>query len=186
MGSHKQLADVQTTLSFDSSTYLRFKKMPCFCQTNLQATFVLGIIGLVFGCLACAFQNYAGLIGIVASICFIVGAKSPNPSAILVGMIFACIECVGMIIYAIILIVGGGIFASSTADFRSYGLSGHQNQQLNAILDQHAANLETIQATGAALFIVGGVYTVGVVIFQIWTIIVANKARKEIDEGIRI
>ena len=102
--------------------------MPCFCQTNLQATFVLGIIGLVFGFLACAFQNYAGLIGIVASICFIVGAKSPNPSAILVGMIFACIECIGMIINTIILM-------------RHY-------QQLNAILDQHAANLDTVGASG--------------------------------------
>ena len=160
---------------------------PCYCQTNLQATFVLGIIGLVFGCLAFIFSNYAGGIGIVVGICYIVGAKSPNPSAILVGMIFACIECIGMIINAIILIVGGGIVATtSTADFKSYGLSGHQNQQLNAILDQYGAHLDTVRTSGLALVIVGAVFTVGVVIFQIWTIIVANKARKEIDEGIKI
>ena len=35
------------------------------------------------------------------------------------------------------------------------------------------------QAFGA-LVIVGTVYVIGVIIFQIWTITVANKARKEI------
>ena len=34
--------------------------------------------------------------------------------------------------------------------------------------------------------IAGVIYTVGAVIFLIWTIMVANKARKEIDEGIKI
>ena len=61
-----------------------------------------------------------------------------------------------------------------------------KNQQLNAILDQHDINLDAVRASGLALVIVGAVFTVGVVIFQIWTIIVANKARKEIDEGIKI
>ena len=88
--------------------------MPCCCQTNLQATFVLGIIGLVFGCLSFAFTNYAGGIGIVAAICFIVGAKVPNPTAILVGIVLACIQCVGMIINAIFLIVAGTVIATST------------------------------------------------------------------------
>merc|ERR1712008_51701 len=106
---------------FSKKVTNRFKKkMPCCFQTNLQATFVLGILGLLLACLACIFGNYAGLIGVVASICFIVGAKSPNPTAILVGMIFACIECVGMIINAIVLIVAGGVVATaSTADFKS-------------------------------------------------------------------
>ena len=144
--------------------------MPCCCQTNLQATFVIGIISLVLGCLAFIFNNYAGGIGIVVGICYIVGAKLPNSSAILVGMIFACINCIGMIINAIILIVGGGIVATtSTADFKSNG-----------------ADLNTVKASGLAIVIVGVLYTVGVIIFQIWTIIVANKARKEIDEGIKI
>ena len=38
------------------------------------------------------------------------------------------------------------------------------------------------QAFGA-LVIVGGVYVIGVIIFQIWTITVANKARKEISDS---
>ena len=147
--------------------------MPCCCQTNLQATFVLGIISLVFGGLSFIFNNYAGGIGIVVGICYIVGAKSPNSSAILVGMIFACIECVGMIIMSILVIVSAGAVADSVHRYnRSYGYHGQTNQDAVAIL--------------GGMVIVGVIYTVGVVIFQIWTIIVANKARKEIDQGIKI
>ena len=92
----------------------RFKKMACCCRTNIQATFVLGILGLVFGGLSFVFHNYAGGIGIVASICLVVGAKAPNPTAILVGIVLACIQCVGMIINAILLIVAGSVVTIST------------------------------------------------------------------------
>ena len=162
--------------------------MPCCCQTNIQATFVLGILGLVFGGLSFIFHNYAGGIGIVASICFIVGAKSPNPTAILAGIILACIQCVGMIIHAILLIVAGTkIFSKSSLRERfSTPIGGHPNQHLNAILNQHASNIGAVQDTVGALVIVGVVYTIGVIMFQIWAIIIANKARKEIDEGIRV
>ena len=160
--------------------------MPCCCQTNIQATFVLGILGLVFGGLSFVFHNYAGGIGIVASICFIVGAKSPNPTAILAGIILACIQCVGMIINAILLIVAGMFVANFKSNIQIMPPIGHQKQDLNAILNQHAANIGAVQDTVGALVIVGVVYTIGVIMFQIWTIIVANKARKEIDEGIRV
>ena len=39
------------------------------------------------------------------------------------------------------------------------------------------------KAAIGAIAILSVVYVVGVIMFQIWTIIVANKARKEIDEG---
>ena len=42
------------------------------------------------------------------------------------------------------------------------------------------------KAVLGAAAILGVVYVVGVIMFQIWTIIVANKARKEIEEGIKI
>ena len=156
--------------------------MPCCCQTNLQATFVLGILGLVFGCLACIFQNYAGLIGIVASICFIVGAKAPNPTAILVGIVLACIQCVGMIIMAILAIVWAGALATSTsADVNSILGDGDVSQN-----NLQGLTYQDIKNVAWAMVIVGVVYTVGVILFQIWTIIVANKARKEIDQGIKI
>ena len=151
--------------------------MPCCCQTNLQATFVLGIIGLVVNILSLyPFLNWGAIMGIVASICFIVGAKAPNSSAILVGMICACIECVAMIIYTIYaFVVAGALTTSNSRVANSYlneypGLSHQYNQ---AVKDA--------RGTVGALVIAGVVLTVGAVIFQIWVIIVANKARKEIN-----
>ena len=88
-----------------------------------------------------------------------------------------------MIVNAIILVVAGTV----VANIKSFlSQSGHLNQHLNAILNQHGANIGAVQDTVGALVIVGVVYTIGVIMFQIWTIIVANKARKEIDEGIRV
>ena len=157
--------------------------MPCCCETNLKAIFVLGIIGLVLSGLSCIFGNYAGLIGIVASICFIVGAKSPNPSALLVGMIFTCIDCVAMIIMSIWLIVAAAVIENTSS-----------HNHLNSILSDGGLSQNDLQGLthqdikdGAWVIAIAGViYTVGAVIFLIWTIMVANKARKEIDEGIKI
>ena len=157
--------------------------MPCCCETNLKAIFVLGILGLVLSGLGCIFGNYASLIGIVASICYIVGAKAPNPSALLVGMIFTCIDCVAMIIMSIVLIVWASMIENASTHndlnsiLREEGLSQNDLQGLNH---------QDIKDIAWVMAIVGVIYTVGAVIFLIWTIMVANKARKEIDEGIKI
>ena len=86
--------------------------MPCCCETNLKAAFVIGIIDLVLSCLyfACGatggFGYYIlGGIGIVASIVLIVGAKAPNASALLVWMILACLKCAFSIGYTIYFFV---------------------------------------------------------------------------------
>ena len=157
--------------------------MPCCCETNLKAIFVLGILGLVISGLGAIFGNYASLIGIVASICYIVGAKAPNPSALLVGMIFTCIHCVAMIIMSIVLIVAASIIenTTSTRDLNSILMDGGLSQN-----DLQGLKHQDIKDGAWVLAIVGVVYTVGAVIFLIWTIMVANKARKEIDEGIKI
>ena len=155
--------------------------MPCCCETNLKAIFVLGILGAVFGCLALIFKNYAGVLGIVASICFIIGAKSPNPTALLAGMILAIIECVGMIIVSILDFVEAGDAATSTSSANSYLKdAGLTQNDLKGLSPKETKNI-----IGFTI-IFGVVYTVGVIIFQIWVIMVANKARKEIDQGIKI
>ena len=148
--------------------------MPCCCQTNLQATFVLGIIGLVVNILSLyPFLNWGAIMGIVASICFIVGAKAPNSSAILVGMICACIECVAMIILSIYALV---VATSNPGRVNSYLSNAGMSHQYAIYKD-----VKVHPGTVGALVIAGVVLTVGAVIFQIWVIIVANKARKEIN-----
>ena len=121
---------------------------------------------LVLSCVFFALANYVnGAIGIVVSIVLIVGAKAPNASALLVWMILACLQCVVMIGLAIYGLVVG--VAVATSD------------------DLKPLNPDAKAVLGAAA-ILGVVYVVGVIMFQIWTIIVANKARKEIDQGIKI
>ena len=144
--------------------------MPCCCQTNLQAAFVLGIINLVLSCGFFGFEDYVdGAIGIVVSIVLIVGAKAPNATALLVWMILACLQCVAMICVAIYGLVVGAVVGAAVA----------------TSADQKPLDPDAKTVLGAAV-ILGVVYVVGVIMFQIWTIIVANKARKEIDQGIKI
>ena len=125
---------------------------------------------LVLSCVFFALANYVdGAIGIVVSIVLIVGAKAPNATALLVWMILACLQCIAMICMAIYgLVVGAavGVAVATSDDLKP--------------LDPDA------KAVLGAAAILGVVYVVGVIMFQIWTIIVANKARKEIDEGIKI
>ena len=80
-------------------------------------------------------------------------------------MILACLQCVAMICVAIYDLVVVAVVATSD-DLKP--------------LDPDA------KAVLGAAAILGVVYVVGVIMFQIWTIIVAYKARKEIEEGIKI
>ena len=96
--------------------------------------------------------------------------KAHNPSAMLVGMIFACIQCIGMIIMAIlatVLVVAIAAYNSQeeTLFLRTYKVTANEAMVSN---------------------ILGVVFAVGDIIFTIWVIMVANKARKEIDQGIKI
>ena len=144
--------------------------MPCCCETNLKAAFVLGIIDLVLGCVFFAFQNFIdGPIGVVLAILLIVGAKAPNATVLLVWMVLACLQCAEMIGIAIYGLVVGAAVATS-AEVRAEVKALHSDSK----------------AAIGAIAILSIVYVVGVIMFQIWTIIVANKARKEIDQGIKI
>ena len=81
--------------------------MPCCCETNVQAAFVLGIIGIVFSLCFCAFPPYTGggiFLGIVEALIsaiLIYGAHKRNHKAILISIILLILECVGEVIYAI-------------------------------------------------------------------------------------
>ena len=119
---------------------------------------------LVLSCVFFALANYVdGAIGIVVSIVLIVGAKAPNATALLVWMILACLKCalsIGLTIHGIVL--GAAVGAGTEEDL---------NRQ---------------KALLGPAFILGVVFVVGDILFQIWVIVVANRARKEIDQGIKI
>ena len=155
--------------------------MPAYCRatyknpfaTNIRGAFVLGIIGMVFHLIFCviwsimtaishpkgygAYIGYGGVaIGIVYSLIsaiLIYGARARNQTAILVWICFAILECIGLFIFTIAVCVGFGI------DF-----------------DENDENDEN----GSMIFIIFILLTIGIIIFEILTIIVALFARKEI------
>jgi len=139
--------------------------MPCCCATNVKAAFVLGIVLAVLSGLSC-FDNSEGalaigIIGAVIHCILIFGAHTRNSTAILVWMVLAILDCIGIAIVAILGIIG-------IASGMSLGMSGG-----------HMAGQVVGVAVGFIVF--WTVFCIGIILFQIWTIIVAKNARKEIE-----
>ena len=94
--------------------------MPCCCETNVQAAFVLGIIGIVFSLCFCAFPPYTGggiflgIVGALISAILVYGAHVRNRKAILIWMILDILETIGDTIYTIYTVSTG-----SNSDFES-------------------------------------------------------------------
>ena len=132
--------------------------MPCCCATNVKAAFVLGIVLAVLSFLGCA-GKMQGVIasGIISGLihCILVfGAHTRNSTAILVWMVLAIFSCIGLAIMAVLGIIG-------IAHLGAAGAAGG--------------------AVGVGVVFI--VFFIGIILFQIWTIIVAKNARKEIEAG---
>ena len=131
--------------------------MPCCCATNVKAAFVLGIILAALSFIGC-FNGRDGIInGIIAAIihCILIfGAHTRNRTAILVWMVLTILSCIGYAILAVLGVIG----------IVHAGESGAGGDAVSVLV----------------VFIV---YMVGIILFQIWTIIVAKNARKEIEAG---
>ena len=133
--------------------------MPCCCATNVKAAFILGIVLAVLSLIGCGNGSYGiinGIIGVIINCILIFGAHTRNSTAILVWMVLAILSCIG---YAILTVLGVvGIAHAGAA-----GAGG--------------------EAVGFVAIIV--VFMIGIILFQIWTIIVAKNARKEIETGMK-
>jgi hypothetical protein len=132
--------------------------MPCCCATNVKAAFVLGIVLAVLSLIGCFNGSRGiinGIIGVIIHCVLIFGAHTRNSTAILVWMVLAILSCIG---YAILAVMG------------VIAIAGHAG------------------AAGAAgdtvgVVVVFIVFMIGIILFQIWAIIVAKNARKEIEAG---
>ena len=138
--------------------------------TSIRAAFVLGIIGMVFHLIFCviwsimtgishtkgygSYIGYGGVaIGIVYSLIsaiLIYGARARNRTAIFVWICFAILECIGL-------------FITTIAVCLAIGSEFDKNDENESMV-----------------FIIFIVLTIGIMIFEISTIIVALFARKEI------
>ena len=132
--------------------------MPCCCATNVKAAFVLGIVLAVLSLIGC-FNGRDGIInGIIAAIihCILIfGAHTRNRTAILVWMVLTILSCIG---YAILAVFGVIAIAGHA------GAAGAAGETLGVVI----------------VFIV---FMIGIILFQIWTIVIAKNARREIEAG---
>ena len=140
--------------------------MPCCCATNVKAAFVLGIDLAVLSGLSCFKGGEGaiakGIIGVVIHCILIFGAHTRNSTAILVWMSLAILDCIGLAIMAILGIIG----------ILEIGEKGFEFVQ---VLPGQSKGV----AVGYAVIFV--VFCIGIILFEIWTIIVAKNARKEIE-----
>ena len=157
--------------------------MPACCRvtyknpfaTNIRGAFVLGIISMVFHLIFCViwsimigilpmkgYDAYIGYGGVAAGIVYslisavlIYGARARNQTAILVWICFAILECIGLFITTIAACLAIGSEFDEKND--------EENDENESII-----------------FIIFILLTIGIIIFEILTIIVAFLARKEI------
>jgi len=134
--------------------------MPCCCESNVKAAFVLGIIFSVLNIVGLIVQRdvqsiVAGIIFALVNLILVFGAHKRNKEAILVWIILAAIQTLILAVFAILIIIGVA------------GIGGFVGQD------------PRVDAAFSILIIALIIY-IAIVALLIWTMIVANRARKEI------
>ena len=83
--------------------------MPCCCATNVQAAIVLGIFGIIVNLVSCGNGGWGIAFGIVGALLYAILVYATyvrNHKEILIWMIIAILNCIGEVIYFIMLCVG--------------------------------------------------------------------------------
>ena len=86
--------------------------MPCCCATNVQAAFVLGIIGIIGNLVSCCFALETGeggiaigIAGALISAILVYAAHVRNYKAIQAIQLSLILHCVGEVIFTIVVSV---------------------------------------------------------------------------------
>ena len=155
-----KFGDTPSIYSFllnDVLLLFRSFKMPCCCATNVKAAFVLGIVLAVLSLIGCGNGSNGiinAIIGVIIHCVLIFGAHTRNSTAILVWMVLAILSCIGYAILAVLAVV-------VVAHAGAAGAAGD----------------------AVTMVVVLIIFMIGIILFQIWTIIIAKNARKEIEAG---
>ena len=164
--------------------------MPCCCASNIKAAFVIGIVLAVLYTLNIAISFYytkiysiiTGFLGLVSASILAYGAHTRNAKAILIYIGSAILIIILFIVETVLDIVE----IEACNDFQGTNQTDiidwvTNNQTHSNHICSIAAGADGVVGKGIVIFAV--VYAVGVIIFDIWTIIVAKNAKKEIEDG---
>jgi len=146
--------------------FFRITKMPrvleC-CKDNVQACFVLGMVFAGLNILFCLFGDashiLSGIYGALVSGILIYGAHKRNRTAILIWMVLTIIGVIGLIVVSVLAI----IFVSDSE-----------------FVSEFDTEIDAGDGVGIVVLsvIIAGIF----ILFDIWTIIVAKRARAEIHK----
>ena len=128
--------------------------MPCCCATNVKAAFVLGIVLAVLSLIGCGNGSNGTINGIIGVIIHCVLIFGAHTRNSTAILVWMVLAILSCIGYAILVVLGVIVLG----DFRA-------------------------GAGGDGLGVVFIPVMIGIILFQIWTIIVAKNARKEIEAG---
>ena len=145
-----------------NAIFYRYAKISACCfKDNVQTAIILGIILTVHTLVTCCgilwYFIINGILGALIHCILIFGAYFRNRIVIIVWMICAIVTC---IINLVVVILG--------------------------ILDFQRALMVLGNDPQGSTYLVFSVYLFGVIIFEIWIILVANNARKEIEASNQI
>ena len=188
--------------------YTPLSKIPTLYASNIKAAFILGIILAVLSLLDIILLFYSGILcgwvhlwwstfeiitgflALASALTLIYGAHTRNSKAMQIYMGSAILVIILMIVATVLLI-------------KEFCLLNEYNNKMSKNVEeackdpraQNHLNLSGYQGCldfGMGLyketnketaFIFGILITVGVIIFDIWTVIVAKNAKKEIEEA---
>ena len=166
----------------------RFSKMPRCCASNIKTAFVIGIVLAVLYTLKIAISFYeanifsiiTGFLGLVSASILAYGAHTRNAKAMLIYIGSAIL----IIILFIVETVLGIVEVEACNDFQGTNQTDIIDWGANNQTDTNDYHICSIAAgaggaVGKGIVVFAVVYAVGVIIFDIWTIIVAKNAKKE-------
>merc|ERR1719219_829733 len=158
-----------------------FRNMPCCCETNIRAASTVGKVLLVISLFLLLESIISGngqqVINGIANAgmagLLIFGAEKHNDTSLLIWIILTCIGIVAVIILTLALIIFFIALPSiSLSDI--YPSVDWEGMTVKDLVEESGMRLA---------FSIIILFLIGATIFSIWTVIVANKARKEIKQG---
>ena len=165
--------------------------MPCCCASNIKAAFFIGISLAVFYSLGTymSFRDgetikiIIGVLNFVNASFLTYGAYTRNAKAMLIYVRFAILNIIVLIFdTALIGVVGVFVIFKNKDTITKFKTEVCEEfRGTNNYQDCLKTGDDDLKAYGMIGMIFKTVITVGVIIFDIWTIIVAKNAKKEIE-----
>ena len=164
--------------------------MPCCCASNIKAAFCIGISLAVLGSLGTymsfrdgeTINTILGVLNFVNALFLSYGAHTRKANAMLIYKRFTILNIIVLIFETAFGVIGVFLIFKNKDTISKFKTEVCEEfRGTNNYQDCLKTGDDDLKARGTIGIIYITVITVGVIIFDIWTIIVAKNAKKEIE-----